>query len=439
VVVTGALQRLLRAEPDGGEPVVHRGTETQWLRRGDWRVLAAPATTMPDGETLASFATERGAAVDVVDVDGVVHLPFDPDEAYANYVGERWVGRTPHTRLKPRHLDAFYRVKPFVPRGVQLAARRALIRRQGVPEFPAWPVDLSVARLVRLAARAAAGGHDELRFAWFWPEGATAAVTLSHDVENADGLRLCLRVADLEEELGFRSSFNVGAWYDLDPGIARELRDRGFEIGCHALTHDRALFESRASFEERLPALRRFGEEVGAVGFRSPATHRVDAWLSELPFDYDGTVPHSDPYEPQPGGCCSLWPFFAGDVVEVPYTLPQDHTLFTLLREGAQLWIDAARRIEEQHGLVHCISHPDPGYLGDAEKLAGYRELLEALRERPLWRALPRDVASWWRRRDAGDAATTAVASFGEDVDDVELRPLDARRAATSDQAELRA
>jgi hypothetical protein len=35
-----------------------------------------------------------------------------------------------------------------------------------------------------------------------------------------------------------------------------------------------------------------------------------------------------------------------------------------------------------------------------------YAEFLDALAEREgLWRALPREVAAWWRRRDAGEAA----------------------------------
>ena len=70
--------------------------------------------------------------------------------------------------------------------------------------------------------------------------------------------------------------------------------------------------------------MRELSERFAAVRFRSPATHRVHAWLPELPIEYDCTIPHSDPYEPQPGGCCSLWPFFlGGSVVELPSTLPR--------------------------------------------------------------------------------------------------------------------
>ena len=161
----------------------------------------------------------------------------------------------------------------------------------------------------------------------------------------------------------------VGDWYPIDHGILAELTGRGFEIGVHGVFHDRSMFASRESFEAQQPALAGAGSELGAVGFRSPATHRVVDWLEELPVSYDCTIPMSDPYEPQPGGCCSPWPFFLGDVVELPYTLPQDHTLFTLLRHRTpDLWIEQLDRLERANGLAQCLSHPDPGYLGDADK-----------------------------------------------------------------------
>src|SRR5205823_1135691 len=160
-------------------------------------------------------------------------------------------------------------------------------------------------------------------------------------------------LADVEEAYGFRSSFNlVRADYPIDDGILRELRARGFEIGLHGLHHDRSLFASRDAFEQQLPQLAEAARHLEAEGFRSPSTHRVVEWLPELPVSYDCSVPHSDPYEPQPGGCCSLWPFFLGSLVELPYTLPQDHTLFTLLRAGSvDLWLSQVDAIEQRFGL----------------------------------------------------------------------------------------
>ena len=66
--------------------------------------------------------------------------------------------------------------------------------------------------------------------------------------------------------------------------------------------------------------------------------------------------------------------------------------------------------IEARHGLIHCLSHPDPGYLGERDNRVLYVEFLDALAERTrLWRALPRDVASWWRRRETAETSDEDV------------------------------
>jgi peptidoglycan/xylan/chitin deacetylase (PgdA/CDA1 family) len=395
--------------PANGARVVSRAGEAApaWLRAGDWRVFARPASERPapGDEIVESFAVDDGDSVHarIDGTTGEVVIPFSLAEAYAAYVSESWREASAHLSLSPRQLNTFYRVKALIPSRLRLTARRLLIRAQGLPGFPAWPLDTSVSRLLRFYACCALRAQQQLEgeFLWFWPKDFGAAVILTHDVEGDDGIRLALELADLEEDHGFRSSFNFGAWYEIDPGILRELRDRGFEVGMHGLTHDRALFSSRHAFEARLSGLAELAERLGAVGFRSPATHRVFEWLSELPVDYDCTIPNSDPYEPQPGGCCSVLPFFIGSVVELPYTLPQDNTLLTLLgHRSAELWLEQATVIEREHGLIQCVSHPDRGYLGASDKRAVYAEFLRGLGERAhLWRALPREVASWWRHR----------------------------------------
>jgi peptidoglycan/xylan/chitin deacetylase (PgdA/CDA1 family) len=389
------------SDPDGR-------SEPMMLRWDDWHVYASPRLGAPvDGRSLAEFATDTGGTVAVVEADdGELWIPFDADEAYRNYLDESWAAGTDQRRLSAGQLAAFYRVKRFVPRRLQLHARKLMIRSQGPPRFPRWPLDDGVERLLRLhgATRMRREGTRELAFRWFWPETHGSALILTHDVESEEGIRLAVEVADLEETLGFRSAFNFGAWYDVDPGVIRELTARGFEIGMHGIVHNRSLFSSREAFEAQLPQLRALADRLGAVGFRSPATHRVFPWLAELPVRYDGTIPHSDPYEPQPGGCCSLWPFLVGDVVELPYTLPQDHTLLTLLgHRTPTLWIDTAEEVSRRHGLIHCISHPDAGYLGDRDKRAIYAEFLRAMAGRSdVWHALPAEVAAWWRTRTEG-------------------------------------
>ena len=390
------------SRPGGGDPV--------WLDGGQCRALARPSRDPRPGRAFASFRTAAQQSYDCTqDGDGQIMLPFSFTEAFESYVTERWRGAQRSRSLSAGQLDLYYRVKRLVPRRLQLALRRRLISLQGAPEFPRWPYDDSVERLVRFYGHCVlrALDADEVAFTWFWPNRAHAAVILTHDVEGAAGLANAVRIGELEERHGFRSSFNiVGDWYPIDWGIVTELRERGHEIGSHALYHDRSLFSDRSEFERQLPELRECVTRLGAVGFRSPATHRVQRWLAELPVEYDATMPLSDPYEPQPGGVCTAWPFFIGDVVELPYTLPQDHTLFNLLGHAdPSLWIQQVARIKQSFGLVQCVTHPDPGYLGERRNETAYVQFLDALAgEDGLWHALPRDVARWWRARAGGQS-----------------------------------
>jgi hypothetical protein len=48
--------------------------------------------------------------------------------------------------------------------------------------------------------------------------------------------------------------------------------------------------------------------------------------------------------------------------------------------------------------MVLVLTHPD--YADDPRLVDGYRRLLEGLKDDPsAWRALPREVSAWWRRR----------------------------------------
>jgi hypothetical protein len=77
-----------------------------------------------------------------------------------------------------------------------------------------------------------------------------------------------------------------------------------------------------------------------------------------------------------PGGTMSIWPFFIGRFVELPYTLAQDHTLMVILGEQTpRLWIEKVNFIEQYHGMVLLNTHPD--YLCQPSHLAIYREFLQ--------------------------------------------------------------
>jgi hypothetical protein len=116
--------------------------------------------------------------------------------------------------------------------------------------------------------------------------------------------------------------------------------------------------------------------------------------------EYDASCFDVDPFQAMPGGVGGVWPFIAGRFVELPYTLPQDHTLFIVLgeRDGA-IWRRKLGYIARLSGMGLVITHPD--YLDSPQRLEIYRRFLCEALERPgMWHALPREVAAWWRARD---------------------------------------
>jgi hypothetical protein len=168
----------------------------------------------------------------------------------------------------------------------------------------------------------------------------------------------------------------------------------------HGLLHDgRDL--AAGLIDERLPAMWKHAGRWNAVGFRSPATHRGWELMHRLGFEYDSSYTDTDPYEPQPGGCCTYLPYLNRATVELPITLPQDHTLFTILRHAdGELWLRKAAHIRDRGGMVLVLTHPD--YAHDQRLANGYRTLLDTFAaDGTAWRALPREVAAWWRGRAA--------------------------------------
>ena len=129
--------------------------------------------------------------------------------------------------------------------------------------------------------------------------------------------------------------------------------------------------------------------------------------MHRLGFDYDSSYSDTDPYEPQSGGCCTYLPYFNRGMVELPITLPQDHTLFTILQHSeADLWLRKARHIRARGGMVLVLSHPD--YAHDKRLADGYQKLLDTFAaDDTAWPALPREVAAWWRRRAASSIRAT--------------------------------
>ena len=94
--------------------------------------------------------------------------------------------------------------------------------------------------------------------------------------------------------------------------------------------------------------------------------------------------------------------------VELPYTLPQDFTLFVLMKEkNIEIWKKKLDWIAEKGGMALFNSHPD--YMnfnkqknGNEEYAAElYIEFLEYIKNRykdQYWHALPKDIARFWQQ-----------------------------------------
>ena len=324
------------------------------------------------------------------------------------------IGRqlTIYSNASVRIKKLFYLIKPLIPRKTQIAARRWLMQRRRQRYAHIWPVHPDSATPPKQWSG--------------WPDGKKFAFVLTHDVELAGGHDKCEQLMRLEKRHGFRSSFNfVPERYKVSPLVRAMLNDEGFEVGVHGLNHDGKLYNSREEFSARAAKINNYIEKWGATGFRSPAMHHNLDWIRDLNIEYDASTFDTDPFEPQPEGVCSIFPFMVEDkdgrkgYVELPYTLAQDFTLFVILQEkDFSVWRRKLDWIASHGGMALVNVHPDYIHFGDGtpgeEEFPAsiYEDFLAYVNntyEGQFWHALPSEVAAYWKsQHNAGSALDTA-------------------------------
>lgn len=289
----------------------------------------------------------------------------------------------------------YYRLRPLIPVRLRQLLQRE--RNLGINAHERWYLP---AAFIHDFQSAIAREPDRLVI-HPWPDGFRVTAALTHDVETKAGMELVDRLAALEEQYGLRSAWNIVPYkYKVDKGLLADLKQRGHEIGVHGFNHDGRLFESPRSFERRTAPINRAIAEFGSTGFRAPMVHRNLEWLQALEIDYDASCFDFDPFQAMAGGVGGVWPFLAGKFVELPYTLPQDHTLLVSLGETTpRIWLEKLAYLRRLAGMALLVTHPD--YLDTPQRLDLYREFLEHLAEQSdCWNALPHEIASWWRQRE---------------------------------------
>lgn len=331
----------------------------------------------------------------------------------------------------------YYRFKPYLPWRLRIAARRVVARVQRRRYAGTWPIN-------ELAGRQPAVWPG-------WPDGKKFALVLTHDVEGNQGLAKCRELMDLEVRLGLRSSFNFipEGEYHVSSGLRGELAANGFEVGVHDLRHDGKLYWRRSEFPENARSINGYLNEWKASGFRSGFMLHDRDCLNDLHIEYDASTFDTDPFEPQPDGVTTIFPFWVrrpdgGGYVEMPYTLPQDSTMFLVLQEtSVDIWKRKLDWIVRRGGMALLNVHPD--YLGFGGKEKGVAEYPAALYEQFLkhiktnyeglyWNALPRQVARWYRETCVNSAESvrpkTVAIPFDSNTEIARKNSLKGKRAA---------
>lgn len=295
--------------------------------------------------------------------------------------------------------EIYYCVKPLIPRRVQIYIRRLFVQYQLVKYRKIWPIDEK-------------GGKEPDGWRG-WPDGKKFSLVLTHDVDTHGGQSKCLELMKLDSDFGFRSSFNfVPLRYSVSLDVHDTLRNQGFEVGVHGLYHDGLYYLSRDIFSKRAARINNYLKEWQAVGYRAPSMYHRLEWFHDLEIEYDASTFDTDPFEPHSVGVSSIFPFFVkdpnshGGFVELPYTLPQDFSLFILMRKkNINIWKQKLDWVVDRAGMVLINTHPDYMDFNGNKSKEGYpaqfyREFLEYVKERyagQYWHALPRDVARFWK------------------------------------------
>ncbi len=312
----------------------------------------------------------------------------------------------------------YYRIKPLIPWSMRVGIRRLFALRKRARVSDTWPI---------------MPGSERPPKDWpGWPEGKKFALVLTHDVESRVGVAKCRQLMELERQLGFKSSFSFipQGEYTISRILRNELTRNGFEIGVHDLEHDGKLFRSHAEFVEKAPRINQFLKDWNAVGFRSGFMLHNLEWLHNLDVQYDASTFDTDPFEPQPDGVGTIFPFWvprpngkgkpgitnyrslltsqngaSPGYVELPYTLPQDSTLFLLFRERTpNIWLEKLDWVARNGGMALVNVHPDyVRFDGDTPSARTfpaefYADLLEYALKRygdSFWHPLPKEMAAF--------------------------------------------
>jgi hypothetical protein len=339
-----------------------------------------------------------------------LYFPCDVNEVVENLRRERYrqrsIGRFQSLAVSVPVREFYYAIRKFLPFRIRRQLQRLYFRGWNELPFPAWPVDFTVDAIHEelLGTVLHASGTHKIPFIWFWPDGASSSLIMTHDVETEAGRDFTPTLMETDRRYGIKASYQVvpELRYAVSDEYLCEIRKGGCEVNVHDLNHDGHLYKDRVEFARRATKINQYARRYKAAGFRAGAMYRKQEWYDAFEFSYDMSVPNVGHLEPFRGGCCTVMPHFIGAIVELPLTTIEDYSLFHILNNySIDLWKHQLALIRARNGLMSVLVHPD--YLLEARALGVYELLLghlsEIVRHEKVWAALPGEVDQWWRAR----------------------------------------
>src|SRR5271154_6551036 len=154
----------------------------------------------------------RDARADVYCESGLVYLPFDLGEVVENLRLERYTkGGQNGSSGNDTIAQAYYAIRPLLPVALRRHLQRAYLGDWRKIAFPNWPVDHTVDSIVRgsMQELLRAQKLESIPFIWFWPDGASSGLIMTHDVETAKGRDFCEQLMNINDSFGIAASFQI--------------------------------------------------------------------------------------------------------------------------------------------------------------------------------------------------------------------------------------
>lgn len=321
-----------------------------------------------------------------------IETNFDFNEVFENILYERYTSRSrPLYTYLPFH---FHRIPSIV---------RYYFKKNRYPKtsFPSLTIEKSLELLREIGIK-----HNLLnnQFARCnWHDRKKYVLLLTHDIEAENNWGWVKKIAQIEMDLGFRSSWNVVPhYYKINYDILDWLAANNFEIGLHGYNHDNKLaYLSVDKIRKRMEDSMPFIEKYKVKGFRSPSWLRTDNLFKVLEeyFVYDMSVLDVDQICPAgSGGSCSAFPYYITKrLLEIPTTLPYEAPMYFDVPafELNNFWFEKIEWIKNINGMIAVNTHPDPHYSGAQIMLKEYSRFLESFtNERECSILLPKEIAN---------------------------------------------